>query len=313
MATQEETYAKEVHKPVLKNFPRRQVYTYGKDDTWAADLADVSNKSNFNNKTTFLLTIVDIFSRYAWVFPLKNKGKASILKAFKTIGHYPKNLWTDHGGEFFNNDLKPFLAEHNVNLYYTHSDNKSVYVERFNRTLKEKLYKYMTLKNTKKYIDYLPIAVNEYNNRKHTTTRQTPEDVYINNKTPYHKITASKVRKIKFSVGDFVRITKSKGIFAKGYEAGCSRELFKIRTVNQSQEPVVYELEDLLGEEIVGNFYEEELQKSKFKENYKVFSEIVKQKTEDKKKMFLVRFKELPEKFDEWLTEKELKELKKMK
>jgi hypothetical protein len=297
---------------VKRNFERRQVYANAKDDLWSADLADVSNKANFNNKINFLLTIIDIYSRYVWVFPLKNKNGSTIKRAFESIGHLPNNLWTDQGGEFFNNDFEEYLKTHNVNLYYTHSDNKAVYIERFNRTLKEKLYKYMTLHGTKKYINYLPEAVNEYNNKKHTTTKQTPYDVYENNKIPYHKIVASNERIPKYSVGDIVRITKKKGIFSKGYEAGWSWELFRIRKINFTQQPIVYELEDLMGEDILGNFYEEEIQKSKFKDNLKVFEKIKQQKTENgKKKMFLVSYKHLPSKFNEWLNENEFKKLKK--
>lgn len=303
-------FSKEIHKRVYKNFDRRHIIAYGNDDLWGADLADVSRLANFNNKTTFLLTIIDIYSRYAWVIPLKNKTSISVFKAFKELGIYPKNLWIDQGKEFLNNDLMNLFKKHDVNMYYTYSGSKSVYVERFNRTIKEKLFNYMSSKNTKKYIDYLPEAVKEYNHTIHSSIKTTPYQVYEKDEIPHHKITYT-ANKPKLKIKDIVRISLTKGIFGKAYEAGWSTELFRIKSIDYDY-PITYTIEDLQGEEITGQFYEKELQLSKFKENVKILNKDVKipTKTINKKKFYYVTYKGLDKKFDEWVDEKTYTKLK---
>lgn len=124
----------------------------GIDDQWQADLVDVRALSRYNRGFQFLLTCIDIFSKYAWVIPLKNKTGISLTKAFKQIlksGRRPLKLQTDKGSEFFNRNVKQFLEQHHIHLFATHDETKASIVERFNRTFKEKMWKYFTAKNIK--------------------------------------------------------------------------------------------------------------------------------------------------------------------
>lgn len=127
-----DTLALELIKPARKDFERRQVITSYPDEIWGADLVDMSKIKNKNKRITFLLNIVDIYSRYAYSIPLKNKLGAEILKALESVARTPKLLWVDEGTEFYNKDVKSWCNKHAVTMYSTHSGLKSVFVERFN-------------------------------------------------------------------------------------------------------------------------------------------------------------------------------------
>ena len=219
--------------------------------------------SKYNKRIRFLLCVIDIFSKYAWVVPLKDKKGISIVKAFQKIlkqsNRKPNKIWVDKGSEFYNAYFKKWLRDNNIVMYSTQNEGKSVVVERFIRTLKSKIHKYMTSISKNLYIDKLDDIVDEYNNTYHITIKMKPADVKdntyinadkeINNKDP------------KFKVGDHVRISKYKNIFAKGYMSNWSEEVFVIKRVKNTV-PWAYVINDLNGEEITGTFYEKELQKT---------------------------------------------------
>ena len=123
----------------------------------------------FNKGFRFLLCVVDIFSKYAWVVPLKGKKCVSIVSAFQTIlddsKRKPNKVWEDKGSEFYNRSMKLWLQENDIAIYSTNNDEKSVVAERFIRTLKNKIYKYMTSISKNVCIDKLDDIVNEYNNK----------------------------------------------------------------------------------------------------------------------------------------------------
>ena len=144
-------------------------------------------------------------------------------------------------------------------MYSTYNEGKSEVAERFIRTLKNKLYKHMTATGKNVYYDVLDDIVNEYNNTKHSTIKMKPKDVKDGNKRVY--IDEHNEKSAAFNVGDRVRISKFKNIFAKGYTPNWSREIFIINKMNNTV-PYTYNLKDLNGEEIIGSFYDRELQKS---------------------------------------------------
>ena len=113
--------------------------------------------SNFNKESRFLLCVVDIFSKYAWVVPLKDKKGISIVNAFQKIlkesDRKPNKIWVDKGSEFYNNSFKKWLKDNDIEMYSTHNEGKSVVAERFIRTLKAKIYKYLTSVSKTVYID----------------------------------------------------------------------------------------------------------------------------------------------------------------
>ena len=131
--------ADELHKPIIRNFKRRKVYSSYKDNIWGVDLADMSLISKFNKGTKYLFCVIDLFSRYAWVVGLKNKKGDSIVERFKSIldssGRKPNKIWVDHGSEFYNNKFKGFLIENDIEMYSNFNEGKSVVAERFIKTL----------------------------------------------------------------------------------------------------------------------------------------------------------------------------------
>ena len=216
---QNEQLADELHKPINRKFKKRKVYSAFKDNIWGADLADMQLLSKYNKGIRFLLCVVDIFSKYAWVVPLKDKKGISIVKAFQLIlkqsNRKPDKIWVDKRSEFYNACFKKWLRDNNFVTYSTHNEGKSVVAERFIRTLRSRIYKYMTAISKNVYIDKLDDIVDEYNNTYHTTIKMKPADAKDNTYINADKEISNKVP--KFKVGDHVRISKYKNIFAKEY------------------------------------------------------------------------------------------------
>ena len=175
--------------------------------------------SKFNKGFRFLLCVIGIFSKYAWVVPLKDKKGVSIVDAFQKIlddsNRKPNKIWVDKGSEFYNNSFKKWLKDNDIEMYSIHNERKSVNVERFIRTLKTKIYKYITLVSKNVYIDKLDDIVGVYNNTYHRTIQMKPVDVKDNTYIDLKKEVNDKDP--IFKVGDHVRISKYKTIFAKGY------------------------------------------------------------------------------------------------
>ena len=207
-----------------------------------------------------------MFSKYALVVPLKDKKGISITDAFKKIikqsGRKPNKIWVDQGGEFYNRDFKKRLSDNDIIMYSTYNEGKSVVAQRFIRTLKNKLYKHMTATGKNVYYDVLDDIVNEYNNTKYNTIKMKPKDVKNDNKRVY--IDEHNKKDNRFNVGDRVRISKFKNIFAKEYTPNWSREIFIINKINDTV-PYTYNLKDLNDEEIIGSFYDTEHKKLTYK------------------------------------------------
>ena len=257
--------ADELHKPVIKNFEKRKVYLQFKDNIWGVDLAGMQSLSRKNKGIKYLLCVIDLYSKYAFVYPLKDKKGISILNVFdKIIKQYnrrPNKIWVDQGGEFYNSIFKKWLSDNDIIMYSTYNEGKSVVAERFIRTLKSKLYKHMTAIGKNVYYNVLDDVVNKYNNTKHSTIKMKPIDVGSNNNKRVY-IDEHNEKDSRFKVGDRVRISKFKNIFAKGYTPNWSKEIFIVDKINDTV-PYTYNLKDLNDEEIIGSFYDQELQKTK--------------------------------------------------
>ena len=259
--------ANELHKPIIRTFNKRKVYSSFKDNIWGADLADMQLLSKSNKEIKYLLCVINLFSKYAFVVPLKDKKGISIVNAFQSIlnksKRKPNKIWVDKGSKFYNASFNKWLRDNDIVMYSTNNEGNSVVTERYIRTLKSKIYKYMTSISKNVYIDKLNAIVNKYNNTYHTTIKMKPinvkDNTYINtNKEINYKDP-------KFRVGDYIRISKYKNIFAKGCMPNWSEEVF---VVDEIKNTVLwtYVINDLNSEEITGTFYENELQKTNQKE-----------------------------------------------
>ena len=223
--------------------------------------------SKFNEGIKYLLCVIDLLSKYAFVVPLKDKKGISIVNAFQSVlnksKRKPNNIWVDKGSEFYNASFKKWLQDNDIVMYSTNNEGKSVVAERFIRTLKSKIYKYITSISKNVYIDKLNAIVNKCNNTYHTTIKMKPIDVKDNTYINTNK--ESNYKDPKFKVGDYVRILKYKNIFAKGYMPNWREEVFVVDKIKNTV-PWTYVINDLNGEEITGTFYENELQKTNQKE-----------------------------------------------
>jgi len=206
----------------------------------------------------------------------------------------------DKGREFYNKHVK----ELGVELYSTENEERSSVAERWNRTMKEKMFKYFTTNNTNKYIDVLDDFVERYNNTRHSSIKMTPVEaskkenevrVYRN---LYPDLTRRPMR-AKFKTGDKVRIQKKKELFEKGFTPNCTEEVFTVSKIRKTN-PVTYKITDLNDKEIQGTFYEQEFQMTS-QEVYRIEKIVKKDKTRS-----LVKWKGYPESFNSWVDNKDL-------
>ena len=293
--------ANERHKPIIRKFKKRKVHSSFRDNIWGADLADMQLVSKFNKGFTFLLCVIDIYSKYAWVILLKDKKGVSIANAFKQISkepnQKPNEIWVDKGSEFQNNSFKKWLQDNDIEMYSTHNEAKSVIAERSIKTINNKIYKYMTSISKNVYIDKLDDIAKKYNNTYHTSIKMKPVDVKDNTYIDFKKEVNDK--NPKFKVGDHVRISKYKNTFAKGYVSNWSEEIFIIKKIKNTV-PWTYVINDLNGEEIIGTFYENELQKTDQKESR--IEKVLKKKGD---KLY-VKWKGYDNSFNSWIDKKDI-------
>ena len=306
-----------LHKPALKKFPFRKTMVSYVDQQWQADLVDVQKYQKENKHFRFILTVIDILSRYAWAKPLMSKRGEDVKNAFVEIfaEAVPEKIQFDDGKEFYNSHFKELLEKHNIEWFSTKSDKKAAIVERFNLTLKSRMWKYFTAKETDKWTDVLDDFVNNYNHSFHSSIGMKPVDARKeeNEGTVWYNLygahLSSTFGEPKYKVGNSVRIAKYKSIFAKGYLPNFTEEIFKIKQIIFTQ-PIVYKLEDYQDEDIDGYFYEEELSYVPNPEemDYKI-EKVLRHKTVNGKKYGLVKWKGYADKFNEWLPVSQIKTL----
>lgn len=271
---------RELHKNVRKNFPRRRFIQKGLDDTWQIDLIDMQKYSKYNSGFKYILTCIDTFSKYAWVQAIKSKSAENVTQAMLHLlngdnlkQRRPKNIQSDDGREFFNEKFRLLLKKYNINHYSTYSVKKASIVERFIRTIKSWLWQKFTYNGSYKWVGHtLSDLMNRYNNKVHTTIKVAPVTV---NQTNTNALLSNvynfiKVRPhAKYVCGDYVRISKYKSVFSKGFTGNWSSEIFQVLKVNNTY-PITYQLQDEEKKPILGGFYEQELQKVKYPDVYLV-------------------------------------------
>ena len=299
-----------LHKPLKRRFKRNRVITYGIDHQWQIDLVDVQSFARDNNGYKYLLTCIDVFSKYAWVVPLKNKQGQTLVDAFRKIldeGRTPHTVQSDKGTEFTNKHFQDLLKENNIHFFTTDNEPKAQIVERLNRTIKERMWKYFTSKNTRKYIDVLDGMISAYNNKHHSSIDRSPVQVNATNEkevwnTLYGDLKKKGIKNQRFNVGDKVRLSMTTRPFRKGYLPKWTEEIFTITHVIKRR-PIVYKVADYEGEEIKGTFYIEELQKvtPPRDEVYKI-ERILGKRKRGSVTEYLVKWEGYPDKFNSYVT-----------
>ena len=256
------------------------------------DLADMEKLSTFNSGYKWMLTCIDILSRYAWIVPIKSKTPQDVLEGIKKIfrEHKPVLLQTDDGKEFFNKLVGDYLKQHNVTHFSVKSQFKAAIVERFHRSIKTRMWRYFTHKGTYKWIDVVDDLVDSYNRSVHGSTGYAPADVdeQIASELVERQEKTPTRPKYKYNVGDHVRISKVKRMFEKGHEANWSEEVFTIYSRHPTI-PVTYKVQDYEGEVITGSFYEPELQKIPQPTEYRV-ERVLKTRTKNGVKEYYMKW-----------------------
>ena len=320
----------------------------GTFDLWQADLLDVSNWSAENNGIHFLLVCIDVFSKYIFVVPVENKGGQTMRIAFERIFDeaarkqyaveirkrlVPIKIQTDKGLEFRNTAVQKLFQQKDIEWYATQGEAKASVVERVNRTLRMRIARYQHINNTLRYVDALSDIVHGYNATPHSTTKITPDAVQTSdthdkevwgelNGAIYRdlkllccdgahdqRLNAKVYGKGKFKVGDYVRISRVKHVFEKGYTPNWSEEVMRISEVKvypadaSTDVMPVYKIVDLQNDPVEGRFYEEELQKVDYDptREYKI-EKVLKTRTVGGKKQYFVKWLGWPDKFNSWVS-----------
>ena len=272
------------------------------------DLFDLQSISKNNDGYKYLLTCIDVLSKYACIVPLKNKTGKSIIDAFETIfaERKPGKLQTDKGNAFLNRPFQKYLNELNVRHYTTENDDiKACIVERFNRTLKTIMWRYFTKNSTNRYLDVLPQLTKAYNDWYHikikaksSSVKTTTRKLLRNFHARPHK------RRVGFTIEDHVRISKTAKAFKKGYVANWSEETFEITKIERLRPPV-YTIKDYNDEELKGRFYGCELQKFAKKDVFRI-EKVIK----CTKGRCLVKWLGYPPSVNSWVSKKDIADYK---
>lgn len=298
-----------VHRYARRVYPRNRVVVSSIDEQWQMDLVDLSSLSPYNNGYKFLLNCIDLFSKFAWSVALKNKSAKSIIDAFNIIlksDRKPHKIQTDAGTEFINKHFQALLKKLEIVFFTTKSELKASVVERFNRTLKERMWRYFTQNNTYKYTDVLDKLLHAYNSSVHRTIGIAPISVNKLNETEIlqkvFRLSQNNACVYKFNIGDKVRISKVKGVFEKGYVPNWSEEIFVI-SERKSRQPPVYTVNDQLGESVEGVFYEYELQKIDVIADVYIVEKVIKTRKRGGRSEYFVKWRGYPNKFNSWVTD----------
>ncbi|KAL3117435.1 hypothetical protein niasHT_004438 [Heterodera trifolii] len=299
-------------KPKREKFQRLRTVPAGFMTDVQADLADFQALSRKNSGYRYLLLAVDVLSRLMFGSPVKSKKPADVKRAFEEVfGQMPKlpeTLYTDRGLEFVAKPMKEFFAENGIKKYETSSKKKAAVAERAIRTLKTRLYKYFSAKNTSAWVDVLPKFLSAINNSVCRATGLRPNDISDANarevwKRVYGEGLVPAEKRPKIKAGETVRIPEPKHIFEKGYIPNYSDHVYTVDEA-RSTNPQHYLLKDYYGTKLKRKFYLPELTKVQVDENtmYRIEKKY-KERMRDGKKEILVKFIGFPEKY--WVTDED--------
>lgn len=315
---QQEPYS--LQRPNRLHFKRTPIVVAGIDDQWSADLMDMVKFSDSNNGVKYILVVVDTFSKYLWLRPLKDKTGASVAKAFSDIfneGRKPNRIRTDKGQEFRANVVKDLMQSKNIKQLFAENESKAAISERAIKTIKSKILRYLTYKNSFNYIDELQNFSDGYNKTTHRTIDMAPKDVTENNEEDVRISTyfnrpksQAKLSKYRFKPGDRVRITHLRNKFSREYDQRWTGEVFTIaQRFHRGQKPI-YRLKDYNGEDISGSFYQPELQKVNLKDDelFKI-EKVIRERGRGNNKQYFVKWLYWPKKFNSWVKARDIEQI----
>ena len=308
--TDQQAYS--LHKPVRRTFKRNRTFVSGIDKQWQADLADMQSIASTNDGYRYLLTCIDVFSKYAWVIPVKSKDAKAMGVAIQQLldsaaPRKPQRIQTDKGKEFLCKPVQVLIKARGIQHFVSESDNKAAVVERFNRTLKTRIWTYFSAKRTTRYIDVLQDFTNSYNQSKHRSIGMKPADV-----RPEHEPTiwirlygdgSGGKRPQPLKANQKVRISRWKGDFEKGYMPNWSKEHYHVDSLVKHPR-TVYNIRDETGDTLRGAFYREEVQPIRINKHY--VERVLRHRTRAGVREVFVKWDGWSSNYNTWIKESEL-------
>jgi hypothetical protein len=317
-----------------RKFKRNHVIVEGVDALWDADLIDLSFYKLKNEGYCYILLMIDIFTRYTYLRPLKTKSSVDVIEAMTSIfdkGRVPNTLRTDKGREFSNVKVSAFYEAKNIHHYVTFNDTQANYAERCIKTIKTKIFRYMKEHNNHRYVDVIQSIVEGYNNSIHRSLGRTPSSVnkvnedevrldqyllknrsrkplqkprIINDEAVANKRKKKRKQMYSFKLGDIVRISLIKEKFDREYDQKWSTETFSVTKRFIREKIPIYSITDLAGDEVGGTFYAKELQNVTLKADEEhVVEKVIKK---DGANSF-VKWRGWPKKFNSWIPSKNVR------
>lgn len=326
----ENKYSYSIHRTARINFKRNQIIATDIDEQWQADLVFLDEWKETNEGFRCALVVIDVVSRFAWCELMKNKTANSTTAAFEKIlqraaPRKPVRLQTDQGTEFLNQKFQNYLKQNQIDFFTSYSDHKAAIAERFNRTIQDYIERYLRENETNVYIDKFQDIVKSYNETYHSSIKMAPSEVNRKNvgevlKNLYGQLWKSGdlfgKKKIKFKVNDYVRLSRLyKSAFKKGYRGNWTEEIFQVSKVKNTIPIVTYAVKDLNNKEILGSFYDYQLQKVpgiNMSTKYWKIEKIIKtRKGASGRRESLVKWVGYDDSFNSWVPNSDLKSINK--
>ncbi len=310
-----------LHKPPHTSFPRPRVVVPHPDYQYDMDCAYMTSYSPKENEGyKYFVVFIDVFSKFAFAFPLRSLSGDEMVNTIKQFISLtpikPEKLRSDLGVEFKNKQVAEYLNNEGIDHFFAQSDKKANMAERFIRTIKTKLVRYMSKNKTVKWVDILNDVVDSYNNTFHRSIGTSPSlvkkgdipllwqkmyDIHTNKPHP------KSISKHKYKEGDNVRISLTRHPYAKAYDEYWTRELFVITKLKFNQYIPQYELKDWHNQPIGGSFYQGEIQKVQVDDDAQYdIEKVVKRRTVKGEKQLFVKWKGWPNSFNSWIRAGEL-------
>lgn len=302
-----------MHKPARKKFQRLEIIASGLHTDWQCDLAIFDKLKDTNDGYQYLLVCIDVLSRKVFVAPVRTKRSKDMMIAFRKIfrksKYIPWKLMSDRGVEFTSKEMRKFFRNYGILKFSVYTPNiHAALVERANRTIKERLYRYMFERQTYRWIDVVDQIIDAINNSVNRVTNMKPNDVNFENAEilleKLYKDGNRPVTKRKYNIGDLVRIPIKKGAFAKGYFPTYSDEIFRIYAISNTKPPT-YSLEDSDGHLVVRKFYAQELSATSDDTTYRI-EKVLKTRIRNGLKDYFVKWRGYSDRHNSWINEKNI-------
>lgn len=306
-----------LHHPARRRFKRNPIVATSVGDVCQADLVDLNMFRGDNDGFCYVLTFIDVFSKLAFAEPLKNKTASSIKQAFEKIfqSFHPAQIQTDRGLEFKNNVVMTMMRKYSVNLYFTYNqDIKAAVVERFNRTIKARMFRFFTYTGSRRWIDVLDDLVHAYNRSYHRSIKMRPIDVvdadprhvfrnlYGFNTEREMLLSDEPDEKKKLNIGDTVRIRYHIAPTEKGYLPNFTDATYTIKQIIKGAKRMMYKVVDYADQEYPRRLYAEDLLKVPPNPLYRI-EKILRKRRSPRGPEVLVKFVNYPNSANQWIPE----------